>query len=163
MSEYDIAIIGGGISGFAAACMLAEERGDGSRIIVIERESQPGYHTTGRSAAMYTEIYGNQTIRSIVRSGRKFLEEPEARYSESSFLSSRGALMVACGSDSGRADQLMAEMNRPDVLERIGVEDCSRSLRRSTLKRSPAVSGNHLRWISMFTRCCRPTSGSIAA
>lgn len=124
MSDYDIAIIGGGISGFAAACFLAEERGDGSRIVVIERESQPGYHTTGRSAAMYTEIYGNATIRSIVRSGRKFLEEPEVRYSDTSFLSPRGALMVASGDDESRADQFMAEMNRPDVLERIGVDRC---------------------------------------
>ena len=110
LPDYDIAIIGGGISGFAAACFLAEERGDGSRIIVIERESQPGYHTTGRSAAMYTEIYGNQTIRSIVRAGRRFMQEPEARYSDRSFLSPRGALMVAGAETPGRLDEFLAEI-----------------------------------------------------
>jgi D-arginine dehydrogenase len=132
VSDYDIAIIGGGISGFSAACLLAEERGDGSRIALIERESQPGYHTTGRSAAMYTEVYGNQTIRSIVRAGRKFLEEPDTRYHDRSFLSGRGALMVASGHDESRVDRFLKEMNRPDVLARSSVADC--------LKLSPALN-----------------------
>lgn len=131
MSDYDIAIIGGGISGFSVACFLAEERGDGSRIAVIERESQPGYHTTGRSAAMYTEVYGNQTIRSIVRAGRSFLETPESRYSDQSFLSPRGALMVASGQDESRVESFLAEMNRPDVLARTDIDGC--------LKISPAL------------------------
>lgn len=124
MADIDIAIIGGGISGFAAACFLAEHRGDGSRIAVFERESQPGYHTTGRSAAMFTEVYGNPTIRAMVRAARRFLEHPEERYGGRSFLSPRGALMIAGHDQANRISDFLSEMNRPDVLQHADAERC---------------------------------------
>ena len=49
----DAIVIGAGIAGasVAAELMLAGAPGL-RRIILLERESQPGYHTTGRSAAI---------------------------------------------------------------------------------------------------------------
>ena len=49
MTDCDILIIGAGISGAAAGYVLAAER----RVILLEGEEQPGYHSTGRSAALY--------------------------------------------------------------------------------------------------------------
>ncbi len=43
----DYLIIGGGIAGASLAYWLAPA----ARVIVLEREAQPGYHSTGRSAA----------------------------------------------------------------------------------------------------------------
>lgn len=136
MADIDIAIIGGGISGFAAACFLAEDLGDGSRIALIERESQPGYHTTGRSAAMYTEVYGNATIRAMVRAARRFLERPEERYGGRSFLSPRGSLMIAGHDQTGRVAGFLSEMNRPDMLEEVSPDRC--------LELSPALKRDYV-------------------
>ena len=47
MERCDVLIVGAGIAGASAAYELAQS----ARVIVLERESQAGYHTTGRSAA----------------------------------------------------------------------------------------------------------------
>ena len=52
MTHSDILIIGGGIAGMSAAYFLAKA---GKSVTVLEREYQPGYHSTGRSAALYSE------------------------------------------------------------------------------------------------------------
>ena len=46
MKTADVIVIGGGIAGASAAAELA---GDGARVLLLEMESQPGYHATGRS------------------------------------------------------------------------------------------------------------------
>ncbi|MCA8895440.1 MAG: FAD-dependent oxidoreductase, partial [Amphiplicatus sp.] len=51
---FDIAIIGAGMAGASAAYELAGEKS----VVLLEMEEHPGYHTTGRSAAFYSEIYG---------------------------------------------------------------------------------------------------------
>ncbi len=60
MEYCDVIVIGAGIAGTSAAYELAKK----CRVIVLERESQPGYHTTGRSAAIYSQNYGNRAIRA---------------------------------------------------------------------------------------------------
>ena len=47
----DFIVIGAGMAGASTAWQLA----DGASVLVLERESQPGYHTTGRSAALFEE------------------------------------------------------------------------------------------------------------
>jgi D-arginine dehydrogenase len=98
MSEscYDILVIGGGIAGASAAGCLSRVR----RVAVIERELQPGYHSTGRSAAVFSEVYGSAQVRALSRASGPFLREPPAEFSDQPLLSPRGALFVA------RADQL---------------------------------------------------------
>ena len=62
MSAWDIVVIGGGIAGASAAWALAGKR----RIVVLEGESRPGYHTTGRSAAVYIRTYGSTDVRALI-------------------------------------------------------------------------------------------------
>ena len=47
--SYDIAVIGAGIAGASVAAELAEY----ASVLLIEKENDPGYHSTGRSAAMF--------------------------------------------------------------------------------------------------------------
>jgi choline dehydrogenase-like flavoprotein len=54
MAQFDYAVIGGGIAGISAAAELATS----NRVLVLEREPHLAYHTTGRSAAIYSETYG---------------------------------------------------------------------------------------------------------
>ncbi|NMX90537.1 MULTISPECIES: FAD-dependent oxidoreductase [unclassified Pseudomonas] len=88
---FDFAIIGGGIAGASLAYRLAAE----ASVVVLERESQPGYHATGRSAAMFMETYGTPQIQALTRASRAFYEQPPADFTEHALLEPRGCLYVA--------------------------------------------------------------------
>ena len=91
MHEADIAIIGGGIAGASAAYELAAT----SSVILLERESQCGYHSTGRSAASFTENYGNALIRRLAIASRSFLEAPPDGFCDHPLMHPRGMLTIA--------------------------------------------------------------------
>jgi D-arginine dehydrogenase len=90
-AHADILVIGAGIAGASVAAHLAETRS----VILIESEDRPGYHSTGRSAALFTEIYGNATIRALTRASRRFLFAPPAEFTESPLTRPRGCLYIA--------------------------------------------------------------------
>lgn len=94
----DVLVIGGGIAGASAAFELA----GGAQVVLLEQESQPGYHTTGRSAALFTEAYGNAVIRRLTSAGRGFFEHPPEGFAAHPLLTPRGTLFIA------REDQLDA-------------------------------------------------------
>ena len=99
--QADYIIIGGGIAGASVGHWLAPH----GRVILLERESQPGYHSTGRSAAMFMESYGTPQVRALTMASRAFLENPPAGFSDHPLLSERGAMMVATqGQDALLAD-----------------------------------------------------------
>ncbi|MCG7533911.1 FAD-dependent oxidoreductase [Pseudoalteromonas sp. OOF1S-7] len=89
MTEYDFLIIGGGIAGTSVAKELAEQH----KVLLLERESQPGYHTTGRSAAIYLETYGSKQIRALTKASGAFFRA--SLDGESPLISDRGAMFVA--------------------------------------------------------------------
>jgi D-arginine dehydrogenase len=85
-----VLIIGAGIAGAAAAYMI----GARARVILLEREAQPGYHSTGRSAALFTETYGTETTRALTVASRAFMVAPPAGFTEHPLLTPRGVLIV---------------------------------------------------------------------
>ena len=89
--QADFLVIGAGIAGASVAYWLAPH----GRVVVLERESQPGYHSTGRSAAMFMESYGTPQVRALTMASRAFLAQPPAGFAEHPLLTPRGALMVA--------------------------------------------------------------------
>jgi D-arginine dehydrogenase len=96
MMETGVIIIGGGIAGAGAAFEISRS----AKVVLLERESHCGYHATGRSAASFTENYGNGIIRRIVLASRDFLTAPPAGFCDYPLLGKRGMITVA------RADQL---------------------------------------------------------
>ncbi len=70
----DFIVIGAGMAGASVAWWLAPH----GRGVVLERESQPGYHTTGRSAAVYLEAYGSPQVRALTLGSRDFFLHPPA-------------------------------------------------------------------------------------
>ncbi|MGB9332904.1 MAG: FAD-dependent oxidoreductase, partial [Steroidobacteraceae bacterium] len=68
--EVDCVIIGGGIAGASLGYFLAPH----SKIVVLEREPQPGYHSTGRSAAMVIDSYGSAQVRALTVASRCFFD-----------------------------------------------------------------------------------------
>src|SRR5688572_17937183 len=87
----DFLIIGGGIAAASVGHWLAPH----GHTILLERESQPGYHSTGRSAALFMESYGTPQVRALTMASRAFLEDPPAGFTEHPLLTPRGAMMVA--------------------------------------------------------------------
>ena len=80
--QADFIIIGSGMAGMSAAYRLSKH----GKVIVLEKESLLGYHTTGRSAAFFTENYGNKTIRAITKASRYFLENPPPCFKENELM-----------------------------------------------------------------------------
>ena len=111
----DFLVIGGGMAGASAAYFLAER----GRVQLIEREDAPGYHTTGRSAAMYTQNYGTPAVRALAQASGDFLHHPPAGFSETPLLQPRGFLTVAPPGDEGRLEQASAEARREIPTMRI--------------------------------------------
>jgi D-arginine dehydrogenase len=87
----DYLLIGGGIAAASLGYWLAPH----GRVILLERESQPGYHATGRSAALFMESYGTPQVRALTMASRAFLFDPPAGFSDHALVGPRGALMVA--------------------------------------------------------------------
>ncbi len=93
----DIIIIGGGIAGASVAAELAA--GAAVRVLVLEMESQPGYHATGRSAAMYEPAEGNPMIRLLTRVSKDFFDHPPEGLVETPLVAPRGVLMLGYPGD----------------------------------------------------------------
>lgn len=89
--DTDIAIVGSGIAGVGLAAEIA---GD-FRVVILEQESRPAYHSTGRSAAIFIRNYGNAPIRALSRASAPMFEEPDQSLFAHPLISQRGLLYVA--------------------------------------------------------------------
>lgn len=103
--DSDFLIVGGGIAGATAAYHLTPH----GRVTLLERESQPGYHATGRSAAIFVENYGTTTVRRVTRAGRAFLETPPDGFSDHPLMRARGTLTIAGHEHADRLAGVLAE------------------------------------------------------
>ncbi len=110
MKTADVIVVGGGIAGASAAAEIAA---DGARVLLLEMESQPGYHATGRSAAMYEPAEGAPIVRALTRASHGFLAKPPEGFADVPLLSPRGVLMLAYAGD----DTLILEAGRNGYVE----------------------------------------------
>jgi D-arginine dehydrogenase len=106
----DLIVVGAGMAGAAAAVHLAADR----RVVLLERESQPGYHSTGRSAALFTETYGNRAIRILTSASRAFYEAWADGFTEHPILKPRGSLMFAMPGQEKLLDAAWDELSALD-------------------------------------------------
>ncbi|QXL83949.1 FAD-binding oxidoreductase [Comamonas sp. NLF-1-9] len=116
MQTWDYAIVGAGMAGAALGWQLA---GSGASVLLLERESQPGYHSTGRSAALFIETYGTPAIRALTRASRFFYQAPPAGFADASILTPRGVAYVATQGQEQALAALHAELrpHAPDLAE----------------------------------------------
>ena len=118
MSRYhaDIIIIGAGIAGAGLAAHVADVRD----VIILEAEDQPGYHSTGRSAAVLIQNYGNATIRTLTRMSRSYFEHPPEALSRHSLLNPRGCLFTA---DKNNSSDILDLMQQAEGLHAVTTEE----------------------------------------
>ncbi len=106
MQTTDVLIIGAGMAGASAGYFLAPHQ----RVVILEREAQPGYHSTGRSAALYSETYGNATVRAITTASKTFYFNPPAGFSPYPLVTPRGSLIVGADEDHDALQQVLADL-----------------------------------------------------
>jgi D-arginine dehydrogenase len=113
MQSADVLIVGAGMAGASAAYFLAPHL----RVLLLEREAQPGYHATGRSAAMYSETYGNATVRAITTASKPFYFKPPQGFAEHPLVTPRGSLIVGTAADQDHLRTVWQDLRNlvPDV------------------------------------------------
>ncbi|QTN26541.1 FAD-binding oxidoreductase [Rhodoferax sp. AJA081-3] len=127
MQSVDVLIVGAGMAGASAAYFLAPH----VRVLLLEREPQPGYHATGRSAAMYSETYGNATVRAITTASRPFYFNPPPGFAEHPLVTPRGSLIVGAAADHDHLRTVWQDLRalvpdvqwwtQADILQRVPV------------------------------------------
>ncbi|GHJ48130.1 FAD-dependent catabolic D-arginine dehydrogenase DauA [Catellatospora sp. TT07R-123] len=86
----DFLVVGGGIAGAAAGYFLSRH----GTVTLVEMEAAPGYHATGRSAALFSEYYGNPPVRALTAASRAFFTEPPDGFTEHPLLTPRGVVAL---------------------------------------------------------------------
>lgn len=133
--EFDFIIIGAGIAGASLAYELAPH----ARVAVLEQESQPGYHSTGRSAALFSETYGTPTTRALTCASRAFLSGPPPGFAGHPILTGRGVMHVAMRGQERELADSMALARQTSVGARQ--LDASETIARCPVLRREAVIG----------------------
>ena len=113
--KFEIAVIGAGIAGASVAAELSAF----ARVVLVEQESYPGYHTTGRSAAVYSPIYGPQPIRALTRSSFGFFQSPPAGFTNQPLLSPIDAAFIARADQATSLEAMAKELSDVSTLRRV--------------------------------------------
>ncbi|MGH3376667.1 MAG: NAD(P)/FAD-dependent oxidoreductase [Actinoallomurus sp.] len=112
----DFLVVGGGIAGASAGYFLAES----GSVTLLEMESAPGYHSTGRSAALFTEYYGNRTVRALTAASRSFFTAPPPGFADGPLVTPRGVVALGpVGAEERFAQVLAAGLTAPTPVREI--------------------------------------------
>lgn len=105
---WDFIIVGAGIAGASLAFELARS----ARVCLIEGEDRPGYHSTGRSAALFAPTYGGDVIRALTRVSRAFYDAPPGGFSDYPLLRQRGCIFIAREDQRAHLSEMLDEIRR---------------------------------------------------
>jgi len=98
-------VIGAGMAGATAAAHLAATR----RVALLEAEESAGYHTTGRSAAIWIRNYGSPDARILTAASRAFFEAPPPAFSDTPLMRIRAVLHLAPPDQVTHLEAMLAE------------------------------------------------------
>ncbi len=115
MKTCDVVVIGAGMAGMSVAALLA----DRLKVAVVETESQPGYHATGRSAATFIGSYGNPVVRKFTLASESDLRKPDPEFWPNPLMKDRGLIWIAM---PGQEEALANHLSSTGAGERIPVE-----------------------------------------
>ncbi|HJX10825.1 MAG TPA: FAD-dependent oxidoreductase, partial [Candidatus Binatia bacterium] len=114
MKTYEFVIIGAGFAGAAAAYHLSR-RGAGD-ILLLEQEAIPGFHSSGRNAAMIRQCVPDPNLLALTRDGSRFLRDLPHDWPEPVQFKQNGSLLLGSGEGWAKL-QRDAELGRS-----LGVE-----------------------------------------
>lgn len=114
MKAYDFIIVGAGFAGAASAYHLT--RRGVSNILILEQESIPGFHSSGRNAAMMRQCVPDPDLARLTRTGAEFLRNLPSDWSEPVQFKQHGSLLLGSG-DSWKKLKQDAETG-----QRVGID-----------------------------------------
>src|SRR5208283_4585614 len=121
--SFDVVIVGAGIAGATVGAHLAPTH----RVALVEAEETAGYHSTGRSAALWFQNYGPSDVRTLTRLSRPFFEHPPAGFADVPLLHRRPVVFLAPEEQESELDALLADgiglRERPDYARRAAIEE----------------------------------------
>ena len=120
-----------------AGVSLADALAGSARVALLESEAHPGYHSSGRSAALFAPNYGSATFSALARASADFLLAPPERFAATPVLRRRGALYLA------HAGQLTGLHAKIEQMRRNGAEVESLSPR-AARERVPALRRDYV-------------------
>jgi D-arginine dehydrogenase len=127
---YDFIVVGAGIAGASVAYELARA----GTVCLIEAESRPGFHATGRSAALFAPSYGGREIRAVSRASRSFFDRPPRGFCEHPLLTPRGCMYIARGDQSNRLERMVETIGASGG--RVAIIDVKEAMARVPLIRA---------------------------
>jgi D-arginine dehydrogenase len=95
MESFEYVIIGAGFAGAATAYHLS--RRGVENILLLEQEAIPGYHSSGRNAAMVRQCVPDRALDELTREGAKFLHNLPADWPEPVDFKQNGSLLLGSG------------------------------------------------------------------
>ena len=116
--SVDLLVIGGGIAGTSVAANLVPDL----KVCVIKAEEYAGFHSTGRSVAVYAEAYGSQVIRKLTKKSATLFLEAEAQ-SSCKILRPRGFLFIAREDQNESINDLARELSEEASLATLGTNE----------------------------------------
>jgi len=105
IQTFDVVVIGAGIAGATAAAHLALDH----KVALVEAEESAGYHSTGRSAAIWILNYGPPSVVAMTGASRQFFENPPPGFADVSLMSRRGTMFLAPDEQLAALDALLAQ------------------------------------------------------
>lgn len=133
LASYDVVVIGAGIAGTSIASLLSRH----ASVCLLEMEAQPGYHSTGRSAALFAEPYGNAVVRSLTRASRAFFEAPPATLTAVKLLKPRPVLIAA---RSEQAEAMEAFIASSEPIDCVLPQSAAEAMSLCPILRSESVA-----------------------
>jgi D-arginine dehydrogenase len=113
---FDALVIGAGIAGATVAAQLAPTH----RVALLEAEESAGYHTTGRSAAIWILNYGSADARLLTGASRAFFETPPPGFTEAPLAHRRAVLNIANEAQRAKLEDKLAA---GEGLERLDAKE----------------------------------------
>jgi D-arginine dehydrogenase len=118
----DFLVVGGGMAGASVGYFLARS----GSVTLLEMENVPGYHSTGRSAALFSEYFGNRVVRALTVASRQFFTEPADGFG-APLLTPRGVLALCpVGAEERFAAVLADGLTAPTPVREIGPDEVRR-------------------------------------
>jgi D-arginine dehydrogenase len=117
MSSARVVIVGAGIAGAATAYFLAQ-RGC-QKVILLDREKQPGVHSTGRNAAILRTAISQPALHALARESKRFYSAPPAGFTDVPLIDPVGLYLAAPGDhdphlpEAGTLAKLKSWLNDP--------------------------------------------------
>jgi len=119
-NHYDFIIIGGGIAGLSAAYFLSQQ----ARVVVLEKEAHCGYHSSGRSAAVFIEAYENAPVCTLTQTSKPFFLTPPDGFTDYPLMHVIGGLTVIKPDQERAAQDYLEQWSELcPHMARIDIED----------------------------------------